>query len=439
MALLAVCTMASPARAAGPAFTDANWVGLPGANGTQHPSVNAIVMDTNGNLYAGGSFTNAGGANANYVAEWNGVTWMPLGSGMNDQVRALTFDPSGNLYAGGFFTTAGGLSANYIARWDGTNWSSLGSGMIGPVFPFFEGVYALACDGAGNVFAGGSFTNAGGITAMNVAQWNGSNWSVLGPGMNGAVFALIFDPSGNLYAGGGFGNAGGVSANNIAKWDGSAWSALGSGMPQTVFALCLDTSGNFYAGGNAITPGPPVINLSKWNGTNWFPLQADGFTYSLAFRSPNLYAAGGFHSADGVNANNIAQWNGIKWSALGSGINGQVNSLAIDSSGNLCVGGAFSTAGTNAAANIAKVLLVGPTPNQLTLAQPVPPTNIITFLGTPGYTYALDSTTDLAPPINWIPQATNTASTNNATTAGYLTFTNLSVALEAFYRIRSVP
>ena len=36
-----------------------------------------------------------------------------------------------NLYAGGEFTIAGGVTANYIAKWDGNAWSALGSGMNG--------------------------------------------------------------------------------------------------------------------------------------------------------------------------------------------------------------------------------------------------------------------------------------------------------------------
>ena len=51
------------------------------------------------------------------------------GSGMNNTVYALAVDASGNLYAGGNFTTAGGVTANYIAKWNGTSWSALGSGM----------------------------------------------------------------------------------------------------------------------------------------------------------------------------------------------------------------------------------------------------------------------------------------------------------------------
>ena len=46
--------------------------------------------------------------------------------------------------------------------------------------------------------------------------------------MNGFVYALAVSGT-NLYAGGSFSTAGGVPANFIAKWDGSTWSALGSG------------------------------------------------------------------------------------------------------------------------------------------------------------------------------------------------------------------
>ena len=57
-------------------------------------------------MYAGGWFTTAGGNPANYIAQWNGSSWSPLGSGMDDQVFALAV-ADGTLYAGGQFMTAG--------------------------------------------------------------------------------------------------------------------------------------------------------------------------------------------------------------------------------------------------------------------------------------------------------------------------------------------
>ena len=50
------------------------------------------------------------------------------------RVHALAVSGS-NLYAGGEFTTAGGVSANRIAKWDGNSWTALGSGMNASVYP----------------------------------------------------------------------------------------------------------------------------------------------------------------------------------------------------------------------------------------------------------------------------------------------------------------
>ena len=85
-----------------------------------------------------------------------------------------------DLYAGGDFTTAGGNAANYIAKWNGSSWSALGSGM--------NGARCVCAGGVGQQsLCGGRFTTAGGIAANCIAKWNGSSWSALGSGMNGDV------------------------------------------------------------------------------------------------------------------------------------------------------------------------------------------------------------------------------------------------------------
>jgi len=146
------------------------------------------------------------------------LAWQALGSGVNDYVHALNVDANGDLYAGGDFTTAGGNTANHIAKWNGSAWSALGSGVGGTVT-------ALLTDASGKLYAGGGFTTAGGIPASHIAQWNGSAWSALGSGVGGGVIALSIDASGNLYAGGGFTTAGGQSASNIAVYVSQALTA----------------------------------------------------------------------------------------------------------------------------------------------------------------------------------------------------------------------
>ena len=109
-------------------------------------SVHAIAIDSNNNVYVGGSFTIiSDNVSANCIAKWNGSTWTALGTGMNNNVNAIAIDSNNNVYAGGFFTTAGGVSAKYIAKWNGSSWSALGTGMN-------NNVTTIAIDSNNNVY-----------------------------------------------------------------------------------------------------------------------------------------------------------------------------------------------------------------------------------------------------------------------------------------------
>jgi hypothetical protein len=59
----------------------------------------------------------------------------------------------------------------------------------------------------------------------------------------------------------------------------------------------------------------------------------------------------------------------------------------------------------------------------------------LSYVGVPESSYALDRTFNLSPPVTWLAQATNPASTD-----GVLTLTNAPVAsTNNFWRIRFVP
>ncbi len=280
--------------------------------------------------------------------------WVSLNPGMpgaNYPVYAVAADGSGNVYVGGSFYVIGTVVANYIAKWDGSNWSALGSGMNRPVS-------ALAVSGA-NLYAGGRFTTAGGVTANSIARWDGSNWSALGSGVDGGVSALAVSGA-NLYVGGEFWTAGGVSATNIARWNGSAWSALGSGMNTlgTVKAL-VAVGADIYAGGEFATAGGVTANgIAKWDGSTWSALSSGmGGAYpptvnALAVSGTVLYAAGGFGTAGGVTAKNIAKWDGGAWSALGTGMDFSTYALAVSGT-DLYAGGSIWAAEGVWANNIA--------------------------------------------------------------------------------------
>ncbi len=331
--------------------------------------VNALAVDADGYLYAGGWFTCTNGATSsgtypenvcsgaenttafNNIARWDGTAWHPLDTGFDGFVYAVHFGQNGILYAGGQFWSAGGSQARALAKWNGSKWLPTGRHID-------DQILAMVTDSAGNLYVGGFFTTVGGLPVKYVAKWNGSEWSSLGRGLNGAVYALTLDSSGNVYAAGHFTRAGDVAANNIAKWDGSTWVGLGDGVNGGVSALAFDPTGKLYAGGEFTSSGVEITsNIAVWNGISWSALGAgvNGPIFALKIDSEGgLYAAGRFSLAGITSANNVAQWNGSSWAPLGAGTNGEVFALAMDVSSNLYVGGTFSAAGSIAASDVAR-------------------------------------------------------------------------------------
>jgi hypothetical protein len=181
-------------------------------NGT-NSVVSAIAVLDASNVFVGGSFTSAGGTTGrNYIAKWDGTNWNAMGSGVGAVVNAIAVLDASNVFVGGNFTSPG----NRIARWNGTTWNTMGTGVN-------SSVRAIAVLNASNVFVGGDFTSAGGTTGRNyIAKWDGTNWFALGTGVGAIaiiVSAIAVLDASNVFVGGNFTSAGGVSVNRIAKWD----------------------------------------------------------------------------------------------------------------------------------------------------------------------------------------------------------------------------
>ncbi|MCS7210271.1 MAG: PQQ-dependent sugar dehydrogenase [Chloroherpetonaceae bacterium] len=173
--------------------------------------VRALAINASGELFAGGNFTLAGGTSATNIARWNGTSWSALGTGVNAFVNAMTILQNGDVVAGGIFLSAGGTPVNRIARWNGSTWSPLGAGVSGVV---------LALTSIGNtLYAAGGFLTAEGRIVNQIARWNGTSWEALGHstvGANGNINALALSGQ-TLFAGGSATAFGGISANGVAQ------------------------------------------------------------------------------------------------------------------------------------------------------------------------------------------------------------------------------
>lgn len=274
-------------------------------------------------------------------------SWSSLGTGLSaGVVNDVIAGPDGSVYITGSFTTVNGVSASNIAKWNGTTFVAMGTGLNS------DG-YAMVFDAAGNLYVTGNFSLAGGVAnTAYVAKWNGSVWSPLGTGLSSVAYDMAIDSSGNIYVTGTFTTAGGGAAAKIAKWNGSAWSAMGTGLNSDGESVEWGPDGNLYAAGNFSLAGG-VANtayIAKWNGSAWLPLGqglSAGGVQGLAFgKDGTLYATGLFATASGTTVNNVAQWNGSTWKAMGSGLGGgQGYSIDVLMDGTVVVGGSFTTAG----------------------------------------------------------------------------------------------
>ena len=338
--------------------------GLTGTGASQSSNTKSIAIDSKGNIYIGADLITFDGVNMNGIVRWDGSNWYPLGNGLDGTCYSIAIDSKDNVYVGGTFTSlggTGGLTVNNIAKWSPSinSWSALtGTSGIG----LNNTCLSIAIDSNDNVYAGGVFTSAGGISnTVRIAKWSPSTsvWSALTTGVVGPTVckSIAIDSNDNVYIGGQFGGAGGVTANNIAKWNGYNWYPLGTGLNDVCNSIAIDSNDNVYAGGvftSTFGGTPGTLNrIAKWSPSIgvWSALGTGlnaGCTTIAVDSNDNVYAGGSFtdiSGAGGLIVNNIAKWSPSTsvWSALGDGLNGSCNSIAIDSNDNVYSIGNFTS------------------------------------------------------------------------------------------------
>ncbi|MGC8742100.1 MAG: hypothetical protein ACP5UB_11690 [Candidatus Sumerlaeaceae bacterium] len=310
--------------------TQNRWFGL--GSGIVGLRVSAIAADQTGNIYVGGEFTQAGGQSALNVAKWDGSSWSPLGQGLDGPVATLLCDSQGVVYAGGSFLSSGGQPMPQLARWTNGTWSSCGiafdQSAIGPK------VNALAIGPVtGDIYAAGRFQFADNRFYRNIARLTSRGWRQLRPGFDADVYALALDGLGDLYVGGSFSLAadGVTTALRAAKWDGQRWRQLGDGPDGSWEIRCFAWGPDdlLYAGNSGPAPQPVVAvrrlinHASAWENYGEFTTTGSAFALSLS-PSRTLYAGGrdiflSWWGNVGVAACLNGSWARL-WSAYGDGV-----------------------------------------------------------------------------------------------------------------------
>ncbi len=344
------------------------------ANGT----INGIAVDSNGNIYVGGTFTELDTLPLSRVAMWNGTAWQALGdisaltsNGVDNNVNAVVVDSNDNVYVGGLFVQARNnagstVPTSRVAMWNGTTWSALGDPTTVNDNGVNNAVQALALESNNNLLVGGNFTEARTNASTKpltsrFARWNGTMWSAFGDGTvlnnNGVgnpVSAIAVGTNGDIFIGGNFtqarnGPGSTVPTARVARWNGSVWSALGDGSSVSsnglagggVNSIVVASNGDVFIGFassnlSVRTNGStsvPASRVARWNGSAWFALgdptsaTTNGVDFDvakMAMIGSNLFVGGRFTQARNSGASTvptagIAMWNGSTWTALGDG------------------------------------------------------------------------------------------------------------------------
>jgi hypothetical protein len=360
--------MSSSSRTAASNIDSGTWKSFGGISNGCSGSIWAMAAAANGDIYVGGNFSACGGVAAHSIARWDGSSWSALGDGTNGYVYAIAV--SGNdVYVTGSFQYAGDVAADNVAHWNGSAWSGLGSGLgyagaptNGPGAPIG---HAIAVSGD-DVYVGGAFDLAGGVSVNSIARWNvvSQVWSALGNeasnGMTsglylGEVDALVIAGT-TLYVGGGFSSAGGIAGGNIAAWNGSTWTTLGQGVNGAVLALAIFNN-QVYAGGTFTRAGDGIAwHIARWDGAAWAALDnsvdqgTNNSVLAMAASPDGLYIGGRFTHAGGIGVGYMALWNGSYLSDVAGGVSATqqaayaVNAIAV-AQGKTYAGGSFGHAG----------------------------------------------------------------------------------------------
>ncbi len=240
-------------------------------------------------------------------------------------------------------------------------------------------VYALALQNDGRILMAGEFTLVNDVPRNRLARVKPSGvldeTFNIGPGANGSIRTLALQPDGKLLVGGLFTVINSTNRNHLARLgtDGSmdAFFNPGAGADNPVYALALQGDDKIVVGGSFATfngfirPGVVRLNTNGSVDLNFTPgTGVNGTVYALAVQSDGKILVGG----DFTSFNGVARTNLIRLNLNGTldntfnpafSINGVVSALLVQPDGKILLGGSFTNVNGTLRRGLARLLSGG--------------------------------------------------------------------------------
>jgi len=241
---------------------------------------NALAIQADSKILMGGAFTSYNESSASRITRLNSDgtldASLATGSGFDAVVNALAVQSDGKIIAGGAFTTYNGTASKKIIRLN-TNGSIDTSFVVGTGFN--NDVWSIVIQSDGKVLIGGAFTSYNGVGSTRIIRLNTDgtkdNSFVTGSGFNAIINNLLVQPDSKILVAGKFTLYNGASSNRMVRLnaDGTTDTSFltGTAFDADVLTLSRQTNGKILAGGSfTVYNGTAANHILRLNadGTN---------------------------------------------------------------------------------------------------------------------------------------------------------------------------
>lgn len=336
-----------------------------------------VALQSDGKIIIGGWFTSYNGTSRNRIARLNANgtldTSFDVGTGANDLINDVAVQPDGKVIIGGIFSTYKGVTTNLLTRLN-TDGSldatfNMGTGVSG------DEVQPILMQADGKIIISGLFSSYNGVFRANLARVN-ANGSLdatfnFSTGVMGLVQTAVIQNDGKIIISGYMESYNDKTATSIARLntDGShdATFAAGTGSSDGVFTTVLQSDGKILIGGDFDNYNGTARNrIARLNANGTLDATfnvgtgANGNVIAIVVQSDGkVIIGGGFTTYNGVARKGIARLNADgsldATFAVGTGVNVAVLSAALQSDGKIIIGGNFTTYNATARNAVARL------------------------------------------------------------------------------------
>ncbi len=332
--------------------------------------VKGIAIQNDGKIILGGAFTSFASSTQNRLVRVNNNGTVDntynIGTGPSSWVECIINLSNNNSIIAGDFSSYNGTNRNYIA---GVNSSGGLDASFTPSAIPGSYVNDIALQSDGKIVVGGIFSKA--ITRLNSNGTLDASFNN-GTGADDWVETVAVQSDGKILIGGIFLNYNGVTRNRIARLnaDGTLDSSFDplAGASSAVRDICIQPDGKIIVVGEFSTfngnPSSRIVRLNP-NGSvdNSFNVGtgASGNILSCELQSDNKIIIGGnFTSYNSNSSSRLARLNDNggfdNTFNTGSGANGTVRKLTLQSNGAIVIGGDFTSYNGITRNRVARVL-----------------------------------------------------------------------------------